>query len=517
MHRFCLVVTAVLIVESLVAHGVLFAASPVSAAPAYTVTEVGRVYPRAINASGEVVGNYTVSKSDSHAFSWQDGALRDLGTLSGQLSGASSVNAAGQITGASSYLDDPKKPYEHAFLWSDGAMRDLGALPGGSVAQGQSVGHAINNAGDVVGDSSVADQPHAVLWHGGTMTDLGTLGGDMSFGNAINDAGQVVGDLWPDAKRRTIRPFLWENGAIRDLGTLPGFTGASATAINVAGQIVGRATNNQPGVAERAVLWQGGTITDLGLLPGDISSTAVGINAFGQVVGNSSNFNGHSGTFLWHNGVLEDLSTLAGRPIDVVWGINDAGQIVASTGSDAFLLTPTGPTSQYFAPTGKTVSGPFLAYWEQHGGLAINGYPISDPFVETLEDGTPHLVQYFERVRLEYHPEAADPQYQMLLGQFGRRIHGGADPAVAAIPGATYFAETGHNVTRPEFAAYWQAHGGLAQFGYPLTEEFTETLGDGNSYIVQYFERARFEWHPENGDPYRVLLGQFGRQILGGH
>ncbi len=40
-----------------------------------------------------------------------------------------------------------------------------------------------------------------------------------------------------------------------------------------------------------------------------------------------------------------------------------------------------------------------------------------------------------------------------------------------------------------------------------------ETI-DGKAYTVQYFERARFEWHPENPAPYDVLLGQFGRQIL---
>jgi hypothetical protein len=32
---------------------------------------------------------------------------------------------------------------------------------------------------------------------------------------------------------------------------------------------------------------------------------------------------------------------------------------------------------------------------------------------------------------------------------------------------------------------------------------------------VQYFERARFEYHPENAAPYDVLLGQFGRQFAG--
>ena len=81
------------------------------------------------------------------------------------------------------------------------------------------------------------------------------------------------------------------------------------------------------------------------------------------------------------------------------------------------------------------------------------------------------------------------------------------------MPGATFFAATGHNVGA-RFGTYWQANGGLAQFGYPLSEEFWEILEDGGRYRVQYFERARFEYHPENVPPYDVLLGQFGRRIL---
>jgi hypothetical protein len=144
--------------------------------------------------------------------------------------------------------------------------------------------------------------------------------------------------------------------------------------------------------------------------------------------------------------------------------------------------------------------------------LAINGYPISDQFVETLEDNKPYTVQYFERVRMELHPEN-QPPYNVLLGQFGRRIHP-ADRPVPANPSARFFPETGHNLGGG-FLVYWTANGGLPQFGYPITEEFAETLEDGKSYTVQYFERARFEWHPENRPPYDVLLGQFGRRILG--
>ena len=58
---------------------------------------------------------------------------------------------------------------------------------------------------------------------------------------------------------------------------------------------------------------------------------------------------------------------------------------------------------------------------------------------------------------------------------------------------------------------YWEAHGGVAIFGYPISEEFQETSPeDGKRYLVQYFERNRFEWHPENAAPYDVLLGRLG-------
>ncbi|HET7037504.1 MAG TPA: hypothetical protein VFI42_17595, partial [Thermomicrobiaceae bacterium] len=64
--------------------------------------------------------------------------------------------------------------------------------------------------------------------------------------------------------------------------------------------------------------------------------------------------------------------------------------------------------------------------------------------------------------------------------------------------------------------AYWQQHGGLAVFGYPISEDFQEvSQTDGQEHTVQYCERARLEWHPENqGTPYEFLLGHLGRELL---
>jgi len=70
-----------------------------------------------------------------------------------------------------------------------------------------------------------------------------------------------------------------------------------------------------------------------------------------------------------------------------------------------------------------------------------------------------------------------------------------------------YHEPTQHNLCGT-FRDYWTRYGGLANFGYALTDEFQY---DG--YRVQYFERARFEWHPENaGTEYEVLLTLVGTQ-----
>lgn len=183
------------------------------------------------------------------------------------------------------------------------------------------------------------------------------------------------------------------------------------------------------------------------------------------------------------------------------------------------------PGERCFAETARCIGGRFLAHWEANGGLARNGYPLTGERRELLEDGREYTVQYFERVRLEYHPENAAPN-DVLLGQFGRRVLSAAYARIHdfreyervtapadRLPGAIYFSETGHNLGG-RFLAYWQTNGGLAQLGYPLTEERFDTLEDGKLYRTQYFERGRLELHPENAAPFDVLLGQFGRQIL---
>lgn len=78
-------------------------------------------------------------------------------------------------------------------------------------------------------------------------------------------------------------------------------------------------------------------------------------------------------------------------------------------------------------------------------------------------------------------------------------------PPLTGDPNSEYFSETSHNL-RGAFRDYWHANGELPIFGFPLTDEFTE-----GGLVVQYFERARFEYHPDLPDGQRVLLTQLGR------
>ncbi len=191
-----------------------------------------------------------------------------------------------------------------------------------------------------------------------------------------------------------------------------------------------------------------------------------------------------------------------------------------STPTKPILLTDGVPDPkqegvQYFSQTGHTLRGSFLTYWQQYGGLAQFGYPLTEEFFEPVgTDNKPVQVQYFERNRFELHPENAGSPYEVLLGTLSREFHPQDPPAQRlSDPAASYFPETGHNLSG-KFLEYWHTHGGIAINGYPITEAQIERSTNGKEYLVQWFERSRMELHPENaGSPYEMLLGVLGRQL----
>jgi YVTN family beta-propeller protein len=184
-----------------------------------------------------------------------------------------------------------------------------------------------------------------------------------------------------------------------------------------------------------------------------------------------------------------------------------------------------------FQETGMCIAGRIREFWEQNGGLPVFGFPVA-PQQEQAIEGRSLQAQWFERTRLELHPDNPRP-YDVALGRLGAQRLGQQGRNWFALPksepqtGCRFFAETGHNICGAVLSA-WRAHGlefdgrrgtsereSLALFGLPLGDARPEVV-DGVERTVQWFERARFELHPENARPYDVLLGLLGNEIQAG-
>jgi hypothetical protein len=79
---------------------------------------------------------------------------------------------------------------------------------------------------------------------------------------------------------------------------------------------------------------------------------------------------------------------------------------------------PNTPTQRYFPRTGQLLQGDFLRFWQAHGGLATVGAPITGIQREGNGDGSGRVyaVQWFQKARLERHPETHHPRFAILLG-----------------------------------------------------------------------------------------------------
>jgi len=154
------------------------------------------------------------------------------------------------------------------------------------------------------------------------------------------------------------------------------------------------------------------------------------------------------------------------------------------------------------------------------------GYAATGAFSDALYAATGALVGRvarrqgipLDRAHVIGHMEVPDPSNPALRGgidhhddpgpsyDFERVLRIAAD--IEPHSPCRAFAETRHNVC-DRFRAFWESYEDQAvmTFGYPLSEAFSNSEG----VVVQYFERARFEWRPGSGqNRWDVLLGRVG-------
>ena len=178
-------------------------------------------------------------------------------------------------------------------------------------------------------------------------------------------------------------------------------------------------------------------------------------------------------------------------------------------------VAPTGAFA-FFPETGHNLGLQIKRFFDANGGSATFGLPLTELIVGA--DGL--QVQYFERARFEYQPAAAVGQ-RVAVTRAGALLSAGRPEAAfqwlsaAPDPARTFYPESGHTLGGA-FQWFWQSRGGLASFGYPVSEELREwDAAAGAERLVQYFERARFEYYPEKaGTPDEVTLSALGRWLL---
>ena len=173
----------------------------------------------------------------------------------------------------------------------------------------------------------------------------------------------------------------------------------------------------------------------------------------------------------------------------------------------ATLLTQWGSANaqsadvQYFPETGHHVKGDFLRFYKSASDpQLVFGYPITEQM--TSKDGK--TVQYFQRARFELRTDLPEDQ-RVQLTSVGEALYQPSNQLkLGNTAGCDLFA-TGYSVCFA-FLDFYRANGGAGQFGNPISPfEFHENL------IVQYFEKARFEWRADRPEDQRVVLTDLGR------
>jgi hypothetical protein len=188
------------------------------------------------------------------------------------------------------------------------------------------------------------------------------------------------------------------------------------------------------------------------------------------------------------------------------WGLFSLFAILSLLLSDP-AHSQTEEAGLYFPETGHWIVGDFLdVYRAAKSPPLIYGLPITDAFTDPLSGDT---IQYFEKARFVLDP-TAPPALRVRLSPLGKLLYTPGTPLrrPPGFSGCQKFHETTFEVCYA-FLDFFNSNGGVAQFGYPISN--FEKHGDT---IVQYFQLARFEWHPELLTTQPVKISNLGRDYF---
>ena len=119
-------------------------------------------------------------------------------------------------------------------------------------------------------------------------------------------------------------------------------------------------------------------------------------------------------------------------------GLTALGRRAAANHPDSAAFAWVGPDQPhaegrtYVRESGHTLGGAFAWFWQTSGAVPVLGFPISEEFSETQPDGSPALVQFFERAVLRYHAADGSVSRAALGARFAPARPTSAPPAVLA-------------------------------------------------------------------------------------
>ncbi|HWE62144.1 MAG TPA: hypothetical protein VHB98_10580, partial [Chloroflexota bacterium] len=213
------------------------------------------------------------------------------------------------------------------------------------------------------------------------------------------------------------------------------------------------------------------------------------------------------------NGRLRYLHAAGGVPAGVV-GMS-LTQLLAPAQAAAPVPALPGPCRYVDTRKLFPLCGPFLRFYHSAPSsvrLRVFGNVISGPLYDRTQPRL--IVQYFERARFEYRPDSGGTVTLTPLGVLLTRDMRVASSLAPMLPSRRF--PTGFSAGGP-FLKFWLQHDGATMLGYPISPLFEGTNGDGSgrSYIMQYFQYARLEYHTElRGTGFSIELGALGEDYL---